>query len=245
MLSFTENINNIEDIYFTDINTGYAIGFDEVNDTSRGVILKTTNSGLSWSRQIFMDIDQFMGIDFTNSSTGLAAGGSSLTVEPLGTKIYRTTNSGLNWNYVYSYDDLEIYGTQFVSGTGTALIYGFKIVEEFDLIGFIAKTTNYGSSWTDCVLNDTGLVLIDSELIDQNNWYLAGGDFDNILNKPVILHTTNGGAIGLTPIYSNVPNKFLLHQNYPNPFNPVTKIRFEIPPPAKAGQVMEGVGGGQ
>ena len=42
------------------------------------------------------------------------------------------------------------------------------------------------------------------------------------------MRTTNGG-IGISPISTEVPERFMLLQNYPNPFNPVTKIRFTIP----------------
>lgn len=35
--------------------------------------------------------------------------------------------------------------------------------------------------------------------------------------------------VGIQPISSIVPEKFLLYQNYPNPFNPITKIKFDIP----------------
>jgi hypothetical protein len=35
--------------------------------------------------------------------------------------------------------------------------------------------------------------------------------------------------IGINPISSEVPDRFMLYQNYPNPFNPTTKIRFSIP----------------
>ena len=36
-------------------------------------------------------------------------------------------------------------------------------------------------------------------------------------------------VIGLSPISSEIPQRFALKQNYPNPFNPLTKIRFDIP----------------
>jgi type IX secretion system substrate protein len=36
--------------------------------------------------------------------------------------------------------------------------------------------------------------------------------------------------IGINPISTEVPDRFMLYQNYPNPFNPSTKIRFSIPP---------------
>lgn len=38
-----------------------------------------------------------------------------------------------------------------------------------------------------------------------------------------------GNPIGISPISSEIPQKFSLGQNYPNPFNPSTKIRFAIP----------------
>ena len=36
--------------------------------------------------------------------------------------------------------------------------------------------------------------------------------------------------IGINPVSTDVPERFMLYQNYPNPFNPTTKIRFSIPP---------------
>ncbi len=53
-------------------------------------------------------------------------------------------------------------------------------------------------------------------------------------------YTTGNVPIGIQQISSEVPSGYKLLQNYPNPFNPSTKIQFSIPPPAKAGQVMEG-----
>lgn len=36
-------------------------------------------------------------------------------------------------------------------------------------------------------------------------------------------------TIGIEPISSEIPDKFVLYQNYPNPFNPSTKIKFDLP----------------
>lgn len=44
----------------------------------------------------------------------------------------------------------------------------------------------------------------------------------------VMVGSFTANIIGITPIGSEVPNKFSLSQNYPNPFNPVTDIKFDI-----------------
>jgi hypothetical protein len=50
----------------------------------------------------------------------------------------------------------------------------------------------------------------------------AGGD-------DAFISFFNRDPIGITPISTNVPDKFSLGQNYPNPFNPTTNIEFQIP----------------
>jgi Secretion system C-terminal sorting domain len=58
----------------------------------------------------------------------------------------------------------------------------------------------------------------------------------------VILKTTAGGEpIGIQPISTEIPQRFVLYQNYPNPFNPVTKIKFSIPV-ASLSSIGEGSG---
>src|SRR4030095_12487721 len=106
-------------------------------------------------------------------------------------------------------------------------MYGSKIFPAYET-EYIARTTNYGTSWSQSVLNDTGMFIAGAKLLIQSNWYLAGGDYSGPF-RPVILHTTNGGAIGIQPVSTEIPVQFSLSQNYPNPFNPVTNIKFQIP----------------
>lgn len=222
-----ENINNLYDIFFRDVNTGYAAGYDVVNDTARAVILKTTNSGVSWTRQIFMQLRYFKSIDFTNANTGLVTGSNNALIETLSSYIYKTTDSGFSWFLVSSYNDIELQSVKFVTGTGIAIAAGASYNIPTANTDFTAKTTNYGMNWVSGSFNDTNCILFDSELLDNNNWYLAGGNL-NVNNSPVILHTTNGSPISVEPVGTSVPVSCYLSQNYPNPFNPVTKIRFAI-----------------
>jgi hypothetical protein len=38
-------------------------------------------------------------------------------------------------------------------------------------------------------------------------------------------------VIGISPLSTQVPDKFVLYQNYPNPFNPNTTIKFDVAKP--------------
>lgn len=63
-------------------------------------------------------------------------------------------------------------------------------------------------------------------LMDEFRFYkrrLDSAEIASTWNQNLGLITT------VTPIVSNVPEKYSLSQNYPNPFNPTTKINFAIP----------------
>jgi hypothetical protein len=228
VLPMPENINSVNDIHFVDLNTGFVVGYDVVNDTSRAMILKTTNSGLNWMRQVFMQFGDFSGVYFSNSLTGFVHTSSDQLFGPFNGHIFKTTNSGTNWLLNSTFNDVILYGVKSVIGTGVSLVFGSSFMASLDYREFFIKTTNYGFNWSQGSLNDTGLVIFDAEMLDMNNWYMAGGNLIN-QNRPVILHTTNGGTIGVVPIGPEVPDDYQLYQNYPNPFNPETKIKFSIP----------------
>jgi photosystem II stability/assembly factor-like uncharacterized protein len=210
-------------INFIDVNTGFACGFSSVTSPG-GFIFKTTNAGANWTKRSFLypSVNEIKDICFLNSTTGIAvaqAGEGTALV-----KIYKSTNTGTTWDSITTFGNFLPESINFVTGTGTALITGW-IDSSMLYVNYTLKTTNYGSTWVRKRIYANNQLIIKSSLVDQNNWYIGGGDYTS---TAIVLKSTNGGGVFITQISNTVPDKFELFQNYPNPFNPTTKIKFDI-----------------
>ena len=73
---------NLYSVYFANANTGYSVGFD-------GVILKTTDAGVSWTQQISGTSSSLLAVHFVNTDTGYAVGQSA--------PLLKTTDGGNTW----------------------------------------------------------------------------------------------------------------------------------------------------
>jgi photosystem II stability/assembly factor-like uncharacterized protein len=69
-------------IEFIDAQTGYAL-------CNNSIVLKTTNSGISWNTINIQPTENLLSISFTNSNTGYILTSSA--------KILKTINGGVNW----------------------------------------------------------------------------------------------------------------------------------------------------
>jgi photosystem II stability/assembly factor-like uncharacterized protein len=152
------------DIFFTNVNTGYCIGYRR--------IIKTTDAGLSWFNLTVDTNINYTSIYFTSSSTGYMAG----SLPPSYGKILKTTNAGNNWN--------EIFSAQVNFGL-------ISIYFPSDLIGYVVggegkifKTTNLGSNWT-LQSSNTSVPLNSVKFKDTNTGWIA--------SDISILYTSNGG----------------------------------------------------
>lgn len=114
--------NNIFSTYFTDVNTGYAVG-------SYGMIIKTTNAGTNWFPLNSNTSDALRSVYFFNSSTGYAVGGNGV--------ILKTINAGVNWvaSYIGTATLFSIYFTDINTGYAVG---GSSVC---------MKTTNGGTNW--------------------------------------------------------------------------------------------------
>jgi photosystem II stability/assembly factor-like uncharacterized protein len=169
--------NQLNSLFFCDMNTGYAVG-------SNGTIIKTLNGGESWTEQNSPTDIPLFSVYFTDAITGYAVGyylphiqpGKSILTQQ-GSIILKTTDGGLNWIIIgVGYD----YGKNAVCFTDENTGYA---VGEY---GTIIKTVNGGANW---VLENSGTYyeLHSVYFTDANTGYAVG-------NNGTIIKTTDSGS---------------------------------------------------
>jgi photosystem II stability/assembly factor-like uncharacterized protein len=161
---------------FVDSAFGWVIG-------DSGTIIRTTNSGSSWSLQQSGDISaELRDLTFISRSTGWIIAVDSVYK----TFILHTTDSGLNWSKTYYPDSTIILNTICFLNQQTGFVSGFE--------GHIFITSNAGSSWKESRIDTSGCLYLfpknDIYFINSQTGFACGGVLDI---QGIFLKTTNGG----------------------------------------------------
>ncbi len=205
-VSQSSTINNyLEYVKSISPNLCYISGgnIDE-NNLLRGIFLKTTNGGATWSTHYIRDSVYLYGGDFINENTGWLVGSKG--------SIYKTVNGGLNWQNFSLDNKGKFYSADFVNEN-----IGYIVGDS----GIVIKTTNGGLNWIE-QNPGVSMSLFCVQFKDQNKGWIVG-------DGGIILNTTNGGIVIGVAENSQTPERYFLYQNYPNPFNPVTVIKYNVP----------------
>jgi photosystem II stability/assembly factor-like uncharacterized protein len=160
----------LNDVFFTDINTGTAVG-------ESGTIIQTVNGGTSWTSQTIPGWPELFGVCFTDADTGMIVGDFGL--------ILRTTNGGANWvNTAPSWiGGVPFKGLSFINGNIGTVVGGYQLMGWY---GFILRTTDGGFTWVDQSIDTLNQELIRVSFTDANTGTAVG--FGG-----TIIRTTNGG----------------------------------------------------
>jgi len=175
---YSQMPGNVDDIYFSSLDTGYAI-------VGRLEIVKTTDRGFTWNT-IYISGQSFLNsIEFINNSTGFASGGAGLFV---GTKLFKTTNGGNNWEQRLTTNSGDLFLKKFTDdSTGYGILYTK-----------LYKTTDQGMEWN----------LLPNDYSNNCNdaFFFSEDSIISIHNGNTIRFTTNGGlnwVSNIIPEYSS------------------------------------------
>ncbi|MBK9097617.1 MAG: T9SS type A sorting domain-containing protein [bacterium] len=170
-------------------STGYVVGGSITTGNSYGDILKTTDSGVTWTNLTFDPGYRTYSVFFLDENTGYIG-----TQGPTG--VYKTTNGGADW-------------AQLNTGTGTAsnIVYDIKFYDQnlgFAMYssGQVARTTNAGVNWTPVSAGWGSAAGYEIFIVDSNIIYLCGGGnrFSKSTNGGVSF--TQIGSLGTVTFYS-------------------------------------------
>ncbi len=215
--------NSLQSIHFADYNTGYAVG-------ESGTILKSTDSGLSWSGVSVPSSTTWYDVYVFDQSNVVAVGSGGL--------INKTTDGGLNWLSVQSGVTDELFSVSFSGSNGICgggsqtILYSSDMGTTWDIfqtgffgggfygasmlspqIGFVAgensifqplfgKTIDSGTNWnfTAFYLNNNEGKATGVDFTDLNTGYVSARVWDG---TGAIAQTTDGGNNWNSTIFNN------------------------------------------
>jgi photosystem II stability/assembly factor-like uncharacterized protein len=168
-----------EGVHFVDAQTGYVAGYrkDENHNRVGGVILKTTNGGITWVEQPkpvnSISTSEYTDVFFINATTGYAVGsffGPVPNANPphnVSYGIIKTTDGGQTWHIVQESARLQSAAVHFLNEQTGFVASGSDRV---------ASTTDGGQSWQweDIDIFGSTLWLLDVHFTQANRGYVAG-----------------------------------------------------------------------
>ena len=131
-----------------------------------------------------------------------------------GRGLMRSSDGGASWRDSYASPGLYYY-------FGSVVVNAIHQVFYMPFDAGVARSTDYGDSWTDMSLGLPSPYLW-TLAIDSSGYLFAGTNEDGV-------YRTNQSTTGIQQDVHALPSTTLLLQNYPNPFNPSTSIKFELP----------------
>jgi|WetSurMetagenome_2_1015567.scaffolds.fasta_scaffold14915_2 photosystem II stability/assembly factor-like uncharacterized protein len=206
-------------IVFSSALNGIAVGYN-LSNIEQGIVAVTNDGGESWTYQFITQAGNLAVASFSDENTFYATGQNFQNG-----CIFKSTNAGTDW-FQTSFQSTEFFldGINFLEGTDAGFVFGKTLLNPLQI--FFIKTDNGGNVWSkpEFIGDITDYFVFGSEILDENNVYLSGG---NYTSSGLILKTSDA-ALPVESDLFKTPVEFALEQNFPNPFNPFTKLNYSI-----------------
>ncbi len=148
---------SLEEVRWASDQVALAVGLSQ--DGSKGLILRSTDGGQTWSQVSNSIASIFTDVFFVNESVGYLCGGN--------TRILKTTNGGQSWTSQFSDNQSDLFSIHFINENEGYAAGGVNGT------GRLLRTTNGGGTWTDVNL-PAPFLLHSVFFASQNTCYLAG-----------------------------------------------------------------------
>lgn len=165
-----------QSLYFVNENVGWAVGSD-------GMILKTTNGGISWTQQTSNTTVTLYHIQAFDENNLIVSGGRRT--------LLRSSDGGNTWN-VFTVEAIPETAAIIRKVIFFDQNIGYLLAYSSTTIGRIFKTTNGGSTWIQQYAN-TSNNLNDFDFANPNNGVAVGRSVG------VLIYTTNGSTWSTAP----------------------------------------------
>jgi len=165
ILPVSGDINGLQSIWFTDENTGFAVGWNNY-------FIKTTDGGASWTNvSAGSNVWYYTDIQFWDENNGVASAYQNGS-DP---GVYVTEDGGDTWTAATSGINTNIWAVDYA---------GENIVYAININGYLYKSTDGGYNWTQ--LSPPGAMLMGIDFVTE--------DFGVMGAEERIYATTDGGT---------------------------------------------------
>ncbi len=181
----------LNSVFFINTSIGWAVGYDFSN--VQGIILKTTDNGITWIKKNSGITEPLHSIFFINENIGWVVGDFN--------SIIKTTDGGENWA-PQQIPNYSAFNSIFFTDENNGYSIGSNV---------FLKTTNGGANWFKLTGFDRSS-LNKIYFVNKDTGWAAGYIFNNSIGS-IIIKTTDGGnswaqqttqtTSGLTSIYFN------------------------------------------
>ena len=199
---------------FVNKTTGWVIGTLGTRTNAEGAVLyKTTDGGMTWSRNVISPWDGGVAVQFLDSNNGWATV-SKLTDPNAGMVVIHTSDGGTSWSTISNTFPNNLTLVQFVDpNNGWILVDSLSPTRTIIPPSQILHTTDGGTTWTYQINDNSPGWFEGFDFTDVNNGWVIG-------DSAKIFHTTNSGIswlpvtnTGLDPS-SRVSAVYFLNSNF-------------------------------